>query len=179
MPNYGMLIDTSKCVGCFSCRVGCQRQNGLAPEETFIKMMEVEQGTFPNVVHRHFFMQCNHCDNAPCIKVCPTKASYKREDGVVMVNDERCIGCKNCMTACPYQVRTQIHSTGVVNKCRFCIEEVEQGNQPFCVRVCIGGARVFGDLDDPNSKISKEIVKRRAQPLRTDLGTKPKIYFAG
>lgn len=177
MARYGMLINVKKCVGCYGCRVACQMQNSLPPEEAFIKFHEKEEGTFPNVSYQIFPTQCMHCEDAPCVEVCPTGASYKREDGIVLVDHDKCIGCKYCMVACPYDARVVNEETGVVEKCRFCVEEVEQGNQPICVSTCIGGARIFGDLDDPNSEVSKEIARLHAQPLRPDLGTKPKIFY--
>lgn len=177
MARYGMLIDTKKCVGCYGCRVACQMQNGLPPEESFIRFHDLEKGVFPNVSIEMIPTQCQHCDNAPCAKNCPTGATYQTEDGIVLVNEDQCIGCKYCMVSCPYQARVQNHKTGVVEKCRFCAEEVAKGNQPACVTTCIAGARIFGDLDDVNSEISIEIIARKAVPLRADLGTRPKIYY--
>ena len=177
MARYGMLIDTTKCVECFACRVACQMANGLPAEESFIKMYEQEKGKFPNVSFQVLPVQCQHCEDAPCMKNCPTGATYKTSDGIVLVDEEKCIGCKYCVVSCPYQARVQNHETGVVEKCRFCAEAVAQGDMPACVGTCISNARIFGDLDDPNSEISKEIIARKAAPLRPDLGTKPKIYY--
>ncbi|WP_210363903.1 4Fe-4S dicluster domain-containing protein [Bacillus sp. REN3] len=176
MARYGMLIDTRKCVGCYACRVSCQMQNELPVEESFIKFYEKETGTFPNVRNEVIPVQCQHCEDAPCESVCPTKATYTTEEGIVLVDADKCIGCKYCMVACPYNARTQEHSTGVVEKCRFCAELVAEGKQPACVSTCISNARIFGDLDDPNSEVSKAIVRLNAKPLRPDLG-KSKIYY--
>ncbi|WP_048600330.1 4Fe-4S dicluster domain-containing protein [Rubeoparvulum massiliense] len=177
MPRYGMLIDVSQCVGCFACRVDCQMTNSLPPSESFIKFYEKETGTYPNVSLQIFPVQCQHCEDAPCVNVCPTGASYYTEEGMVLVDHEKCIGCKYCMVACPYDARVVNEETGVVEKCRFCYEAVTAGWQPACVETCIGSARIFGDLDDPNSDISKAIVEKKAQQLRPDLGTKPKIFY--
>lgn len=177
MARYGMLIDTTKCVACFGCRVACQMQNGLPPEEAFIHIYELEKGTFPNVNLQIVPVQCQHCDNAPCEKNCPTGATYTTKEGIVLVDENKCIGCKYCVVSCPYQARVVSHETGVVEKCRFCAEEVAQGKQPICVSTCVGGARIFGDLDDPNSEISKAIISKKAVPLRSDLGTRSKIFY--
>lgn len=176
MARYGMLINTKKCVGCFACRVACQMQNELPVTESFISFHEKETGIFPNVRNEIVPVQCQHCEDAPCAEVCPTKATYVTKDGIVLVDEDKCIGCKYCMVACPYDARVHSEETGVVEKCRFCVELVEKGEQPACVSTCITTARVFGDLDDPNSDVSKAIVKYNAQPLRGDLG-KPKIYY--
>ncbi|MBT2637048.1 4Fe-4S dicluster domain-containing protein [Bacillus sp. ISL-39] len=176
MARYGMVIDTRKCVGCYACRVSCQMQNELPVEESYIKFYEKETGVFPNVKNEIIPVQCQHCEDAPCVSVCPTKATYTTDEGVVLVDAEKCIGCKYCMVACHYGARTQDHNTGVVEKCRFCAELVAEGKQPACVSTCISSARIFGDLDDPNSEVSKAIVKMNAQPLRQDLG-KTKIYY--
>ncbi|WP_028987193.1 4Fe-4S dicluster domain-containing protein [Thermicanus aegyptius] len=177
MARYGMLIDTTKCIECFSCRVACQMQNGLPPEESFIKFYGQEEGTYPHVSYYTVPVQCQHCENPPCVANCPTGASYQTEEGVVLVNEEKCISCKYCMVSCPYQARVVSEKTGVVEKCRFCIEEVRQGKEPICVTTCVGNARIFGDLDDPNSEIVRAIAKKKAKPLRPDLGTKPKIFY--
>ena len=170
MTRYGMLINTKKCVGCYACRMACQMINKLEPEEAFISYKEIEQGTYPSVYAETVPVQCMHCENAPCQQVCPTHATYTTDSGVVLVDEEKCIGCKYCMAACPYGVRIQIE------KCRFCWYEGEPGNPPACVGTCISGARVFGDLDDPDSDISREIARTNAQPIAGDL-TESKIYY--
>lgn len=177
MARYGMLIDSTKCIACFSCRLGCQMQNELEADQAYIRLEQTESGVYPSVAVEYIYIQCQHCGNAPCIKVCPTTANKARPDGVILVDHKKCIGCKYCLVACPYQARIQDHKTGIVEKCRFCIELVEDGQQPQCVTTCLTDCRIFGDLDDPESDISKEIIKRGAKPLRPDLGTKSKIYY--
>lgn len=177
MPRYGMLIDTTKCVQCFACVVACQNQNQLPAKETYIRFEDKEEGQFPNVRWATFPIQCHHCDNAPCASVCPTKARATRPDGVVLVDQKRCIGCKYCVAVCPYQANTQSEKHGHIEKCRFCIEEVEKGGKPACLATCLTNCRTFGDLDDQNSEISKKILATRAVKLRPDLGTKSKIYY--
>ena len=176
MARYGMLINTKKCIGCYACRVACQRQNNLLPTEDFIRYEEHEVGTYPNVRVETVPLQCMHCEDAPCAAVCPTHATYITDSGVVLVDEEKCIGCKYCMAACPYGVRIQIEKTGVIEKCRFCWDGEKPGNPPACVGTCISGARIFGDLDDPDSDISKEIVATNAQPIAGDL-TKSKVFY--
>ena len=159
MTRYGMLINTKKCVGSFACRVACQMRNHLETEESFISYHEVEQGKYPSVYAETVPTQCMHCVDAPCQAVCPTHATYTTDDGVVLVDETKCIGCKYCMVACPYGARIQIEKTGVIEKW-----------------TCISKARVFGDLDDPDSEISREIARTNARPLASDL-TEAKIYY--
>ena len=178
MACYGMLINTKKCIGCYACRVACQRQNNLLPTEDFIRYEEHEVGTYPNVRVETVPLQCMHCEDAPCVAVCPTGAAYIGADGIVGVDHGRCIGCLYCMAACPYQVRVRNEETGAVDKCRFCTVSAETTGAKMCscVESCLTGARMFGDLDDPDSDISKEIVATNAQPIAGDL-TKSKVFY--
>lgn len=178
MPRYGMLINTKKCIGCYTCRTACQRQNGLLPTQDFIRYEEKETGKYPNSHVEIVPLQCMHCEDAPCAAVCPTGAAYIGADGIVGVDQGRCIGCKYCMAACPYQVRVHNEETGTVDKCRFCVvSSVETGTKMCnCVEACLTGARMFGDLDDPDSDIAREIAATNAQPIAGDL-TKAKIFY--
>lgn len=177
MARYGMLIDTTKCIGCYACRTACQRQNDLLPAESFIKFHEFERGTYPHVTIEHVPTQCMHCVDAPCQAVCPTGATYTTEDGIVCVDHGRCIGCKYCMAACPYQARVVNEETGAVDKCRFCTVSALDGTEMCtCVTACPTSVRTFGDLDDPNSEISQKIAELNAQPIDGDL-TKSKVFY--
>lgn len=178
MARYGMLINTKKCIGCYACRVACQRQNDLLPDEDFIRFEEREWGTYPAVGVEHVPLQCMHCEDAPCASVCPTGAAHMGADGIVAVDQGRCIGCLYCMAACPYQVRVRNSQTGAVDKCRFCVvSEYETGTKMCnCVSACLTGARIFGDLDDPDSEIAKEIARTHATPIAGDL-TKSKVFY--
>lgn len=178
MARYGMLINTKKCIGCYACRVACQRQNNLLPTQDFIRYEENEKGTYPDVSIETVPLQCMHCDDAPCVAVCPTGAAFIGADGVVGVDEGRCIGCKYCMAACPYQVRVHNEETGTVDKCRFCtVSALTSGTKMCtCVEACLTGARIFGDLDDPESDLSKAIVEYNAQPIAGDL-TQAKVFY--
>lgn len=178
MARYGMLIDTTKCIGCYTCRTACQRQNDLLPEQDFIRFEQREVGSFPDVNVENVPLQCMHCEDAPCAKVCPTGAAHMGADGIVAVDEGRCIGCLYCMAACPYQVRVRNPKTGSVDKCRFCTVSAEESGTKMCtcVEACLTGARIFGDLDDPNSEIVREIERTKAAPIAGDL-TKSKVYY--
>ncbi|CAM3364123.1 4Fe-4S dicluster domain-containing protein [Hydrogenibacillus schlegelii] len=177
MARYGMLIDLTKCAGCMACTVSCQLQNDLPPEVHFIKFYQQEYGTFPVVSLVNIPVQCQHCEKPPCVYNCPTGASYIADGGVVLLNESKCIGCKYCMTSCPYNARVLNEETHTPMKCIFCFDHVKEGEQPMCVQTCLGEARVFGDLDDPESELNKQINEKKARPLRPDLGTKPKIFY--
>ncbi|NWF53488.1 MAG: 4Fe-4S dicluster domain-containing protein [Syntrophaceae bacterium] len=176
MARYGMVIDETKCVGCHACRVACQNQNGLSAKESYNHLEEREYGAFPNYNREFIPVQCQHCDNPPCVKVCPTGASYKRTDGIVLVDKDKCIGCKYCIAACPYNVRI-IKPEGYIEKCRFCLGLLEKDDKPACVSTCMTKVRTFGDLDDPNSEVSRMIVKQRLKQFKADLNTRPRIYY--
>ena len=179
MTRYGMLIDTTNCIGCYACRTACQRQNGLDPEVDYIHYEEREVGTFPHVGFEAVPLQCMHCEDAPCVSVCPTGASYiEAETGTVRVDEERCIGCKYCMAACPYQVRVHNGQTGAVEKCRFCAADSFTGKAETCscVEACVTGCRIFGDLDDPAGELSRAIAEKNALPIAGDR-TKTKIFY--
>ena len=179
MTRYGMLINTKKCVGCYACRMACQMINKLEPEEAFISYKEIEQGTYPSVYAETVPVQCMHCENAPCQQVCPTHATYTTESGVVLVDEEKCIGCKYCMAACPYQARYQLES-GEVEKCTFCHHRSSEGLLPACVATCVTKARIFGDLNDPDSDISKRIAEAGgSEALYSDLGLNPHLTYIG
>ena len=177
MAHWGMLIDTKRCAGCGACVVACQLAHNQKPGISWGHLDVKEWGEEVGASGRAYVPHaCMHCEDAPCEAVCSTHATYTTDSGVVLVDEERCIGCKYCMAACPYGARIQIKKTGVIEKCRFCWYEGEPGNPPRCVGTCISGARLFGDLDDPQSEICQEIARTNAQPLAGDLTT-AKIYY--
>ena len=179
MARYGMLINTKKCIGCYACRTACQRQNDLLPDESFIRFEEREVGKYPNVTVEHIPLQCMHCEDAPCEAVCPTHATYTTDSGVVLVDEERCIGCKYCMMACPYGVRSWNAAEKCAEKCTLCGHLTSQDKLPACVKSCAAGARFYGDLDDPDSDASKELAKYSEGDIHTlqDVGNHPATRY--
>jgi len=177
LHKWIMVIDATKCVNCHACTIACQNQNDLVPAEYFNRLEEREYGSFPNYGRRIIPVQCQHCDNPPCVSVCPVGASYKRKDGVVSINTNRCIGCKYCIVACPYGVRVVNEAEGYVHKCSFCIDFVERGEQPACVTTCPMHVRTFGDLNDPNSKVAKLLAERKPVKLLKELNTNPSVFY--
>lgn len=173
-----MLINTAKCIGCFTCSTACARRNDLLASESFIRYEFREAGTYPKVAFEAIPVQCMHCTDAPCVTVCPTGAAHFGTDGIVQVDKGRCIGCKYCMAACPYQVRAYNEQTGAVDKCRLCaIQDLQTGAQTnTCVSACPTQARIVGDLDDPDSEISKAIAAGNAVPLIEGL-TNPSVFY--
>jgi tetrathionate reductase subunit B len=168
---YALVIDTTKCTGCGACVEGCRLQNGLPDGHSYIRLLQRGPEQEP------YFMpvQCQHCASPPCATVCPTNATYVHPEGVVLVNTRLCVGCKYCMTACPYQARIFDKQRGVVDKCWLCLDRVHAGKLPACVEACVVGARMFGRTDDPDSKVSKLIASGCATPLHPEFNTHPGI----
>ncbi len=177
-PQYGMLIDLRRCTGCHACSVSCKAEFDVPLGATRSWVEYIEKGDFPNVGRNFLPRLCNHCSEPQCVSVCPTGATWKREeDGVVVVDPEICIGCKYCVHACPYDSRFINPTTGAADKCDFCLHRVSEGLVPSCVNACIGDARVFGDLNDPKSEISKLIASNPVTVLRQEMGTEPNVYY--
>ena len=182
--HWGMLVDVRKCIGCQACTVSCIQEN-VVPEGSFrtvvstysVKVNDSVQPAGTYVLPR----LCNHCDNPPCVPVCPVSATYKRADGIVVVNNERCVGCAYCVQACPYDARFINHETNKADKCTFCAHRVEAGLLPACVETCVGGARIFGDLNDANGVLRKQLDanKDKLKVLKPEQGTKPQVYYIG
>lgn len=206
-PSWAMVIDQAKCLGCGDCIKACQASNDCPPDISWTKLYEVE-----DVGDRKVFLPvpCMHCEHAPCVSVCPVKASYYRPDGIVMMDYDLCIGCRYCQAACPYQARSfnwdnfteenplvpeygepdiERRPRGVVEKCSFCYQRIDRGMTagltpgvdraatPACVNACPHDARVFGDLNDPESRVSKLLANNPEYRLREELGTGPRVYY--
>lgn len=176
MPRYAMLIDQRRCVGCMACIVACKNENKVPVGMFRTRVVETTAGTFPKLRMELRSELCNHCDHAPCVDACPTGASHKKADGSVQIDKSRCVGCKACMAACPYDAR-YVHPDGHVDKCSFCSHRTKAGKAPACVETCIGGSRIFGDLDDPNSEISRVLREHHVRVLLPEVGTKPKVFY--
>lgn len=172
--RWAMYIDVSKCYGCMACVAACASENNvpIGSFRTWIERHVVGDGVIVFVPK-----QCNHCDNPPCVKPCPTGATFKRDDGLVLVNDDLCIGCGACIQACPYGARYSNPIKGVADKCTFCDHRIYQGLLPACVEACPTGARVFGDVNDPGSVISRILAKTATQRLKLGTGAEPMIFY--
>ena len=201
MPKLGMVIDLKRCMGCHTCALGCKMQNNVPMGMLWNRILtdggedvDSARGEFPNLHKSWMPLACLHCENAPCIKVCPVGATFRDKDGRVLINYDRCIGCRYCMAACPYNARVfnwqepvrepgfsygdaPVRPKGVVEKCTLCVERTSKGKEPVCVEVCPAKARTFGDLDDPNSAVAKAVRERGAQQLLAEKGTKPQVYY--
>jgi molybdopterin-containing oxidoreductase family iron-sulfur binding subunit len=212
---FGYGLDLSRCIGCRRCVYACVHENNQSrrPQIQWIRVLRFENGTINFDESDHYYdaslvpkegyytmpVQCQQCENPPCVKACPTGATWKEPDGIVVVDYNWCIGCRYCMAACPYWARhfnfatphipedefnTQLHylgnrprMRGVVEKCTFCIQRVRKGRYPACVEVCPVGARKFGNLLDENSEISLVIKTKRVFRIKDELNTQPKFYY--
>ena len=195
--RWGMLIDSNKCkTGCDACVTACNTENGI--NETvkdarqgsqWIRKIDLKD---PKTgVQQSLPMLCQHCANPPCVDVCPTGASMKRADGIVLVDRHICIGCRYCMMACPYKARSFVHQPlteqnpevprglGCVESCTFCVHRVDKGQKPACVESCPEGAMTFGDLNDPNSEIAQRLAKEKSTQVRADLRLDLGVRYQG
>lgn len=222
MPRWGMVIDLDRCTGCGSCAAACQAENNVpvVPKEEarkgrsmgWVRMVHEVEGVFPDAHVRSYPRICMHCDKAPCTYVCPVHATYREDDGLIAQIYPQCIGCRYCMAACPYTVKTfnwyapqwpedlrdacnpdvSLRPKGVVEKCTFCSHRrqiakeqaraegrpmTERDYQPACVEACPAEAMFFGDLDQPTSRVAQLSASPRAERLRDELGTEPKVSY--
>ncbi len=175
--RFAMVIDMQRCIGCDACASACKAENNV-PIGVFRTWVEKhEAGTFPNIKVVFAPKLCNQCANPPCVSVCPVEATFKRSDGLVLIDYDVCIGCGYCIQACPYGVRYIDPVRHVADKCTFCTQRVEQGLKPACVETCVGGARIFGDLKDADSTVRRLFDTEPLQVLKPDLGTKPHVFY--
>ncbi len=194
--RWGLLIDAGKCADdCRDCITACADENGLGGQERpatdaqWIRKI----GVTDKATGASFSLplMCQHCANPPCVDVCPTGASFRRADGIVLVDKHICIGCRYCMMACPYKARSFVHEPvrgqkshaprgmGTVESCTFCVHRVDRGEAPACVEACARKAMIFGDLNDPKSEISQELAARAGSKIRADLGLDPGVVYRG
>ncbi|MDP3879718.1 MAG: 4Fe-4S dicluster domain-containing protein [Dehalococcoidales bacterium] len=205
---WGFVCDNEKCIGCGRCVVACKLENNVPWEEeynrTWVERYAITSDGETHVdspaagrdgfkplppgfkngsqeIMKSFFVPklCNQCDNPPCVTVCPVGATYLTEDGVILIDQEHCIGCGYCIQACPYGARFFLPEKRVVDKCTWCYHRINRGLLPACVEVCPVQARVFGDMWDPESPVSRALAEKRVYVLKSDLGTKPKVYYIG
>lgn len=205
MARYAMVVDLTRCFGCHTCEVACKVANNLPSELAYLKVSTVggdsydtASGEFPSCSMSFLPMQCQHCSNPACVAACPTGASQIDGDtGAVFVDDGMCIGCDSCIHACPYEgVRTHLsdepqyyldvvvgeadapaHTGGTVEKCTFCRNLTSRGEDPACMQLCPARARFWGDMDDPDSKVSQLVASRDWMQLNPEAGTQPNVYY--
>jgi Fe-S-cluster-containing dehydrogenase component len=177
VARLGMVIDTRRCVGCMDCVVACKTENQTPDGMNRDWITTATKGRYPKLSMTIRSERCNHCDNPPCVTCCPTGASHVHEwGGVVLVTKEECIGCKACLASCPYDAR-YVHPEGYADKCTLCIHRVEKGQDPACVSVCPTHCMHFGDLDDPESEVSRLLASRKHHAVLPEAGTKPRIFY--
>ncbi|OMH37948.1 4Fe-4S dicluster domain-containing protein [Motiliproteus sp. MSK22-1] len=210
MTRYAMAVDLRRCVGCQTCTAACKQKNGTPPGVQWRRVLDIETGEFPDVRRSFMPVACMHCDEPACEEVCPTTATKKRDDGLVSIDYDLCIGCANCVMACPYEARSIVHKAefaygdkpmaheaqsfdparvNVSTKCTFCIDRIDLAEEtgltpgvdhqvtPACVNSCVSGAMVFGDIEDPDSEISKLLKENKSFRQNEELGTGPGVYY--
>jgi tetrathionate reductase subunit B len=187
--RLAMVVDLDRCVGCQACSVACKAEHGVRLGGFRSWVLAKEVGRYPNVTRVFLPRLCNHCEHPPCVDVCPTGATYKRDDGLVDIDRSRCIGCRHCMAACPYgsryfnpsrspdEGRFPALTHGTVDKCDFCAHRVDNGVVPACVNTCPAGARLFGDMNAPEGDVHELVATGSTRPLLLEFGTKPSVFY--
>ena len=201
MARLGMVIDLRRCIGCNACTLACKQENGTPEGVHYARVITREVGTYPTTKRTFLPVLCNHCDDAPCAQACPSGATYVREDGIVAVDREKCIGCRACAVACPYMNRHFIErgmlrhgygadglspyeavkfadfEEGTMTKCNLCAHRLDQDLEPACVVTCPTDARIFGDLEPPEGKLQTLISERKGWTLCPEANTKPSVFY--
>lgn len=197
--RLGLVIDLKRCVGCNACTLACKQEHGTPAGVHFARVVTREVGSYPTTRRTFLPVLCNHCQDAPCAEVCPTGATYIRSDGIVMVDNQKCIGCRACAVACPYMnrhfiaqgmlqdgagngtlfemMKFEAFEEGTMTKCTLCADRVDQGLEPACVITCPTEARVFGDLEDEAGRLQQLIRERAGWTLLPECNTKPSVYY--
>ncbi len=175
--NYGFVMDNRKCIGCHACSTACKSENDvpLGVARTWVKYTET--GQYPDARRNFQVTRCNHCENPPCVRICPVTAMYQRDDGIVEFDPDVCIGCKACMQACPYDAIYIDPNNNTAAKCHYCAHRVDVGLEPACVVVCPTHAIISGDMDDPESEISRTLAKHNVMVRKPEQGTAPKTFY--
>ncbi|MDH5474464.1 MAG: polysulfide reductase NrfD [Cyclobacteriaceae bacterium] len=175
--KYGFVIDNRKCIGCHACTVACKSEHDVpvGVNRTWVK--QVEKGVFPNTKRVFSVTRCNHCTDAPCVSICPTEALYTRKDGIVDFNNDRCIGCKSCMQACPYDALYIDPETNTAAKCNYCAHRTGIGLEPACVNVCPEHAIISGDMENPETEIAQLLSREQVKTRKPEKGTNPNVYY--
>ncbi len=175
--KFGFIIDNRKCIGCHACTTACKSEHDdpIGVNRTYVK--QVEKGEFPNTRRIFSVMRCNHCSDAPCVDICPTEALFIREDGIVDFDNNRCIGCKACMQACPYDALYIDPDTNTAAKCNYCAHRVDVGREPACVAVCPEHAIIAGDMEDPSTEISQLLATQQVTVRKPEKGTNPNLFY--
>ena len=201
--RLGLLVDLQRCIGCDTCTLACKQENGTPKDFFFARVLNMETGEFPQVKRSYLPVLCNHCADAPCVRACPNKSIFRRPDGIVLIDQERCNGTGACVSACPYgniylnaeeqwyfpdasphehYAKSRLEN-GKSKKCTYCAHRIDQALEPACVVSCPAGARIFGDLDDPNSKVAQHLLVQKEQTRRepfqllAELGTDPSTRY--
>ncbi len=177
--RYGFAIDQRTCIGCHACTVACKTEHEVPVGQFRTWVKYVDSGTFPDTTRSFGVMRCNHCTDAPCVKICPTTALFKREDGIVDFDSDRCIGCKSCMQACPYDAIYIDADTHTAAKCNMCAHRVDEDLEPACVVVCPTHSIWVGDLDDPTSGIARLVSTQETMVRSPEQNTGPNVFYLG
>src|SRR5688572_11552348 len=177
MPNYGFAIDLRKCIGCHACTIACKAEHEIPIGVNRCWVKTVEKGAFPDTRRFFFPVLCNQCTDAPCVRICPTGALFKRRDGIVDLHGDSCIGCRACMEACPYDQLFIDPNTHTAEKCNFCANRVENKLLPSCVSVCPTECRIFGDLEDPTSEVARIVQRESFTVRKPEKGTGPRVFY--
>lgn len=184
--RYALVMDLRRCIGCHTCTIACKLENNSGDGIKWIQVktiggggMDEPKGRYPNLSMYYRPITCMHCKDAPCIASCPTNSIIRREDGIVVLEEDICNGCQDCILACPYDVIIFNVESGKSEKCNLCSHRIDVGEIPFCAKECVWGAIIFGDINDPNSDASKLIASRKGYVLLPEKGSSPSVHYVG